>query len=154
MTQGDSVEIVIERMFDAPRDLVWKAWTDPEHVAQWWGPRGMSARVDELDLRPGGTWRYALLGPNGYEMPQSGVFREVVPPELIVTTAEFEVGMDAPQRMVLAYRFEDLGDKTKLTMTITHASADERREHEAMGVVEGWNSNFDSLVDYIPTLVA
>ena len=154
MTEEDSADIVIERVFDAPRELVWKAWTDPEHVARWWGPHGMTTRVNELDLRPGGSWRYVMLGPDGFEMPQRGVFSEVVPPELIATSAEFEVGMDAPHRMTLRYQFDDLGDKTKMTMTITHASADERREHEAMGVVEGWNANFDSLVEYVPALVA
>ncbi len=154
MTQDNSVEIVIERTFDAPRDLVWKCWTDPEHVAKWWGPHGMKTRVDELDLRPGGSWRFVMLGPDGSEMPQRGVFSEIIEPETIATSAEFEVGTDAPHRMKLRYTFDDLGDKTKMTMIITHASAEERREHEAMGVVEGWNANFDSFDEYLPALVA
>ena len=152
MTQGSSTEIVIERVFDAPRELVWKAWTDPEHVAKWWGPHGMTTRVEELDLRPGGTWRYVMLAPNGSEFPQKGVFREIVPPEMIVTSAEFEVGGDVPQKVVLTWRFDDLGDKTKLTMRQT--SADEYSEQEQMGIIGGWNSNFDCLDDYLPTLAA
>ena len=154
MTQDDSADMVIERVFEAPRELVWKMWTDPEHVAKWWGPRGMNTRVDELDLRVGGNWRYALLMPDGSEMPQRGTFREIVAPERLVMSAAFDHGGESPHEMVITYEFEDLGDKTKMTMTITLASAEERREHEAMGVAEGWNSNFDSLVDYLPALVA
>ena len=152
MTQGSSTEIVIERVFDAPRALVWKAWTDPEHVARWWGPHGMTTRVDELDLRPGGSWRYVMVAPDGSEYPQEGVFREIVPPETIVTSAEFAVGADAPHQVVLTYRFDDLGDKTKLTMRSGMYLPMSKQEQ--IGVVEGWNSNFDCLDDYLPTLVS
>ncbi len=154
MTQANSKEIVIERVFDAPRELVWKAWTDPEHVAQWWGPHGMKTRVDELDLRPGGSWRYVMLGPNGTEYPQSGVFKEIVPPETIVMTAEFPYAPDEAAEVVLTYHFDDLGDKTKLTMRIAHPSVEERRKQAAMGVVEGWNANFDSLDAHLATLAS
>ena len=153
MTQADSVEIVIERVFDAPRELVWKAWTDPEHVAQWWGPHGMKTRVDELDLRVGGDWRYVMLGPDGSEYPQRGTFREIDPPETIVTSAVFEVGSEAPQRQVLTYRFDDLGEKTKLTMRIEHESAELRREQEAFEI-EGWSSNFDCLDEHLAALAS
>ena len=153
MTQADSKEIVIERVFDAPRELVWKAWTDPEHVAQWWGPHGMKTRVDELDLRVGGGWRYVMLGPDGSEYPQSGTFREIVPPEKIVTSAVFEVGSNAPQKQVLTYRFDDLGDKTKLTMVIEHETAELRREQEAFEI-EGWSSNFDCLDEHLAALAS
>ncbi len=151
MTQAGSTEIVIEHVFDAPRELVWKAWTDPEHVAKWWGPHGMTTRVEELDLRPGGTWRYVMLAPDGSEYPQKGVFSEIVPPEIIVTSAEFEVGEDAPHKVVLTYRFDDLGDKTKLTMRSGMYLPMSKQEQT--GVIEGWNSNFDCLDDYLATLV-
>ena len=151
MTQADSTEILIEHVFDAPRELVWKAWTDPEHVAKWWGPHGMTTRVDELDLRPGGRWRYVMMAPDGSEYPQKGVFREIVPPETIVTSAEFEVGAEGPHKVILTYRFDDLGDKTKLTMRSGMYLP--MSEQEQMGVIEGWNSNFDSLDDYLATLV-
>ena len=154
MTQGDSVELVIERVFDAPREMVWRAWTEPEHIVQWWGPRGCTTRVEEFDFRPGGAWRYVMLTPDGSEMPQSGVFREIVARETIVTSAEFGVGADLTQEVVLTWRFEDLEEKTKLAMRITHPSAEIRRQHEEMGVLMGWNSNFDSLDDYIPALAA
>ena len=95
-----------------------------------------------------------MQGPDGTEMPQQGVFNEIQEPELIATSAEFEVGAPSPHRMKLTYRFEDQGDKTKFTMIITHATVEMRREHQAMGVVEGWNLNWDSLDAYIPTLVS
>ena len=153
MTQADSLDLVIERVFDAPRELVWKAWTDPEHVAQWWGPHGMKTRVDELDLRVGGNWRYVMTGPDGGEYPQQGTFREIVPPEKIVTSAVFEVGSDAPQRQVLTYRFDDLGDKTKLTMHIEHETAEQLRTQAAFEL-EGWSSNFDCLDEHLAVLAA
>jgi uncharacterized protein YndB with AHSA1/START domain len=150
MTEEDSREIVIERVFDAPRDLVWKMWTDPEHVAAWWGPHGMKTRVDELDLRPGGKWRYVMLAPDGSEYPQGGTFSEVVPPEKLVMSAAFEYGGGASYEAILTYEFEDLGDKTKLIMRSTYLSDFGPRE----GVIAGWNSNFDSLVAYLPSVVS
>jgi uncharacterized protein YndB with AHSA1/START domain len=154
MTQEVNVEIVIERVFDAPRELVWKAWTEAEHVAQWWGPQGMTTRVDELDLRPGGNWRYVMLRPDGSEYPQRGTFREIVAPEKIVTRAEFEVGEDHTHSAIMTYRFDELGDKTKLTMLHEQTMAEDPGDDWKRGVMGGWNSNFDSLVDYLPTLVS
>lgn len=151
-------EIVITRVFDAPRELVFKAWTEPEHVAQWWGPKGFTTKVIALDLRPGGESRYVMIGPDGTEYPGKGVFREIVPPERIVTTDEFDEGFeqvtdaDLPQGMVMTVLFEELDGKTKLTLRIVHASADDRRKHEEMGVVAGWNSSFDCLDEYLVTL--
>ncbi len=152
MTQGGKTEIVIERIFDAPRDLVWKVWTDPEHVAKWWGPQGMTTRVDELDFQVGGNWVYVMVGPDGGEYPQRGTFTEIVPPEKIVTSAEFEHGGPEPSRVTMTYTFEDMGDKTKMTMTHLEMGV-EYTEEMRMGVMGGWNSNFDSLVDYLPSLL-
>src|SRR5262245_47165811 len=94
-------EIVITREFDAPRELVWKAWTEPARIAQWWGPRGFTTTVTAMDLRVGGRWRYVMHGPDGAQYPVCGVFREVVPPERIVTTDEFDEGWQPPQPMDL-----------------------------------------------------
>ncbi|MEH2450814.1 SRPBCC domain-containing protein [Nostoc sp.] len=144
-------EIVITRVFNAPRELVFKASTDPKHVVQWWGPKGFTTRVTELDLRPGGKWRYVMIGPDGTEYPAKGVFREIVPLERIVTSDEFDEGfekvmnVDLPRGMVTTAVFEDLGTNTKLTLRIMHESTEDRRKHEEMGVIEGWNSSFDCL---------
>ncbi|WP_199329131.1 SRPBCC domain-containing protein [Coleofasciculus sp. FACHB-1120] len=148
-------EIVITRVFNAPRELVFKAWTDPEHVAQWWGPKGFTTKVTELDLRPGGKSRYVMIGPDGTEYPGKGVFREIVPLERIVTTDEFDEGFekvvnaDLPKGMVMTVLFEDMDGKTKLTLRIVHESAEDRRKHEEMGVIGGWNSSFDCLDEFL-----
>ena len=148
-------EIVITRVFDAPRELVWKVWTEAEHVSQWWGPLGFTTRVTELDLRPGGRWRYVMIGPDGTEYPSKGVFREVIPLERIVTSNEFDEGFahpvatDLPSGIVVICLFEDLVGKTKLTLRIMHPSAEDRRKHEDMGVVPGWNSSLDCLEEYL-----
>ena len=146
--EATSRELVITRVLNAPRTLVWQAWTDPAHLAQWWGPRGFAAKVPELDLRPGGRWRYIMVGPDGAEYPSMGVFREVVPFERIVTTDEFDMdaeypvaAADLPRGLVVTYLFEDVGDKTRLTIRTIYATAEDRRKHVAMGVVAGWNSS-------------
>lgn len=151
-------EIVITRVFNAPRDLVWKVWTDPNHVAQWWGPQGFTTRVMELDLRPGGQSRYVMIDPDGTEYPVKGVFQEVVPLERIVTTDEFDEGFeqvvnaDLPQGIVMTVLFEEIEDKTQVTLRIVHPTVEDRRKHEEMGVVGGWNSTLDCLDEYLATL--
>src|SRR4051794_12623895 len=77
-------EIVATRVFDAPRELVFKAWTDPEHLAQWWGPTGFTNTFHEFDLRPGGVWRFVMHGPDGVDYKNENVFVEIVKPERIV----------------------------------------------------------------------
>jgi uncharacterized protein YndB with AHSA1/START domain len=161
MAQSESQSdraIVITRTFNAPRELVFKVWTEPQHITQWWGPKGFTTRVTELDFRSGGQWRYVMLGPDGTEYPVKGVFREIVAPERIVTSDEFDEGFEAvinadlPQGIVVTATFEALGNQTKLTLLILHATADDRRKHEEMGVVAGWNSTFDCMDEYLATL--
>ncbi|MDV2997077.1 MAG: hypothetical protein N4J56_006782 [Chroococcidiopsis sp. SAG 2025] len=153
-------EIVITCVFNAPRELVFKVWTQPKHIEQWWGLKGFTTRVDEMDFRPGGTWRYVMCGPDGTEYPVKGVFREVVPPERIVTSDEFDQGFervieaDLPSGTIVATTiFEDLGDKTRLILRIMHPTAEDRRKHEEMGVVAGWNSSLECLDEYLAKMV-
>jgi uncharacterized protein YndB with AHSA1/START domain/ketosteroid isomerase-like protein len=151
-------EIVITRVFDAPRELVWNVWTDPAHIAQWWGPRGFTTTVTAMDLRPGGKWRYVMHGPDGNDYPVNGVFSEVVPYERIVTTDEFDDGwkppqpIDLPKGIVATALFEDHGKQTKLTLIVSHATVEDRKKHEAMGVVGGWNSSLDCMADHLAAL--
>ncbi|BAY24030.1 hypothetical protein NIES2100_38230 [Calothrix sp. NIES-2100] len=148
-------EIIITRVFNAPRELVFKAWTEPKHIAQWWGPKGFTTHVTEMDFRPGGQWRYVMISPDGTEYPVKGVFHEIVPPERIVASDEFDEGFeqvinaDLPQGIVTTAIFEDVNGKTKLTLQILHASESDRRKHEEMGVVAGWNSSFDCLDEFL-----
>lgn len=148
-------ELVISRVFDATREKVWAAWTVPEEVTQWWGPWGFSTSARELDLRAGGRWRYVMRGSDGTEYPVQGVFREVVPIDRIVTSDEIGTGqenVDDPERpgpVMITCAFDDLGSQTRLTLRISHETAEDRRKHEAMGVVDGWNSSLDCLAEYL-----
>jgi uncharacterized protein YndB with AHSA1/START domain len=160
--------ITIERVFDAPRERVWKAWTDPDLVKKWWGPEGFSAPSIKLDFREGGKYTYAMHGPEGSEwdrdMYSSGVFNEIVPNEKIVTTDYFsdaEGNMikpsaegqdeDFPTEMTVTITFEDTDDgKTKLT--IFYPKAENEAQFEAMlksGMKEGWGSSLDKLAEAI-----
>lgn len=156
--QSSDRDIVIERIFDAPRELVWQVWTDPQHVARWFGPRGFTTRVEELDLRVGGRSSYVMVGPDGKEYPGKGVFKEIVPMERIVTTDEFgedfdAQGVDLPQGIMLTVEFADHGKKqTKLTLTIEHPTPEDKAKHEDMGVVGGWGSSFDCMDDHLSHL--
>lgn len=151
-------EIVITRHFDAPRERVWRAWTEPVHIARWFGPRGFSTRVDEQDFHPGGRWRYVMTGPDGTEYPCCGVFREIVPQQLIVSTDEFDenyvksTDMDLPQGMVVHEVFETEGRGTRVILRICHPTLEDRRKHEAMGVVPGWGSTLDCLAEHLATM--
>lgn len=157
-------EIVIARVFDAPRGRVWTAWTDPEHVAQWFGPQGFTTRVDELDLRPGGGFRYVLIDSDGTEYPSKGVYREIVPGERVVADDGFDeedeeikraIPADRmPRGMVATTTFEDADGKTRLAVRIAHATAEDRRKHEQMGVVAGWNSTLDCLEEHLAKMAS
>lgn len=157
-------EIIIERIFDAPRDRVWRAWTDPEEIKKWWGPEGFSAPSIEIDFKVGGKYIYAMQGPKGSQwdrvMYTAGVFKEIVPKEKIVSTDYFsdEQGnkispsqegqaADFPTEMTATILFEDLGEnRTKLT--IIYPKAENEAQYEAMlksGMNEGWSSSLNKL---------
>lgn len=149
--------ITITREFDAPRDLVWTAWTEPEHIAQWFGPEGFSTRVDEYELKTGGRFKYVMVGPDGKEYPGVSVFKEVSPKDRIVATDDFgdgykEKNPDVPSGMIVTETFEDLDTRTKVTISIDHASAEDKRKHEEMGVVAGWGSTLDKLEKHLAGL--
>src|SRR5690349_8177887 len=112
-------EIFAERIFDAPRKLVWKAWTEPERLAQWWGPRNWKTTIKEFDLRPGGAFFYVMNGPDGMEAWSRSVYQEIVPPERLVyrdTLADRE-GNSIPgmPRMTITTEFTEHDGKTTVT---------------------------------------
>jgi uncharacterized protein YndB with AHSA1/START domain len=144
-------EATITRTFDAPRELVFKAWTDPQHVAQWWGPKYFSNTVCELDARPGGAIRIHMRGPDGTVYPMKGVFREVVPPErLVFTSSTFENEEGNPQlEATHTVTFEDQGGKTKLTLHAVITKAGPGTEMALSGMEVGWNQSFDKLAELL-----
>jgi uncharacterized protein YndB with AHSA1/START domain len=136
-------EIRVERVFDAPRERVFAAYTDPELIPQWWGPRGTTTVVAELDARAGGRWRFVGRGPDGREDAFRGVFREVTAPERIVQTFEWE-GMPGHVSVDTA-TFEDLGDRTRVVSTTVFHAPEERDGMLEAGMERGMNETFERL---------
>ena len=140
-------EIVITRMFDAPRELVFKAYTDPALIPKWWGS---PTRVDKMDVSPGGVWRFVNRGQDGNEYAFNGVFREIVPPERLVQTFEFE---GAPGHgLVQTMTFEDQGGKTKLTITALFQSVEDRDGMLKTGMERGAVEGLDRLAELLENL--
>jgi uncharacterized protein YndB with AHSA1/START domain len=149
-------ELHIMRVFDAPRELVWKVWTDPEHMKHWSGPRQFEARNIESDPRPGGKWRLCLHS-DGFDIGdgqlrkldlcQGGVIREVVEPERLVYTSKWEEnpGLSENVETVITVTFEENEGKT----TMNFRQAFFVTEQDRNGHTRGWNSSFDKLEDYL-----
>jgi uncharacterized protein YndB with AHSA1/START domain len=145
--------LTITRYLNAPRDVVFKAWTDPAQLAQWWSPHGFTRSVDELDARPGGLMRGAMRGPDGAVYPDTGMFHEIVPPERLVFTS---VGIaDEAGRPLLEVRntvtFADLGGRTKLTLQAVVVTAAPAVAGALAGMAEGWSQSLDKLAEYLAT---
>ncbi len=128
-------EVVFTRVFDAPRELVWKACTDPKLIPQWWGPHGYTTTVETMDVRPGGAWRYIQRGPGGGESAFRGVYKTVMPPERLVYTFEWE-GM-LGHTMLETATFEEQDDTTKMTVTDEFQTVGDRDEALLTGMEVG-----------------
>src|SRR5712671_6595615 len=113
-------EIVITRVFDAPRELVFQMWTDPEHVAKWWGPKGFTSTIYELDVKEGGVWRFVMHGPDGTDYKNLVIYDEIVKPERLVYSH-----VSGP-RFQMTLTFAERGGKTELTARMIFESAAER----------------------------
>ena len=143
-------ELVIRRTFDAPRELVWKAWTDPKHVVNWWGPNGFTNTIHEMDVRPGGVWRLTMHGPDGTNWPNKITFLEVVPPARLV----YDHGDDIPGGEAGTFRvtatFDEQNGKTACTFRMLFKTAAERkRVVDEFGATEGANQTFARLAEYL-----
>jgi uncharacterized protein YndB with AHSA1/START domain len=135
-------EIVATRVFDAPRDLVFKMWTDREHVARWWGPKGFTNTIYEMDVSPGGVWRFVMHGPDGVDYQNKVVYIEIVKPERLVYSH-----VSAPQ-FQMTVTFEEQGAKTKVTARMLFESATLRNNVvKQFGAVEGLNQTLERLGD-------
>jgi uncharacterized protein YndB with AHSA1/START domain len=140
-------EIVSERIFDAPRERVFAAYTNPELIPEWWGPRRMTTIVDQMDVRAGGAWRFIAREPNGEEIGFRGIYREVTPPEEIVQTFEWE-GMPG-HVIVETATFEDLGGRTKVTTTSLFHTTEERDGMLASGMERGLTETHDRMAELL-----
>jgi uncharacterized protein YndB with AHSA1/START domain len=145
-------ELVITRVFDAPRELVFKLWTDPKHVAQWWGPKGFTLTVHEMDVRPGGVWRFIMHGPDGVDYKNRIIFSEVVKPERLVYSHSGDEEDDSGEFQGTV-TFDDLGGKTRLTLRMLFATAAERDKNVVeFGAIEGGNQTLDRFQDFLATM--
>ena len=141
--------LVIERTFDAPRAVVFKAWTDPERMVRWFGPRGFTSTILKADFRPGGDYRFHMRGPDGVDHWLQGVVREVVEPQRLVSTyawADADGNATRPETL-LTVTFEEEGERTKLTLhQAVFESVSARDLHNG-----GWSSSFERLAEYLAT---
>lgn len=152
-------QLILKRWFAAPRALVFRAWTDPAMMAEWWGPRGFSTTV-EADARPGGNYAITMQGPDGTRYPMHGQFLEIVPDERVVMLDMFEehppewfaelirlrgTDTDCPTQMRLIVTFADERGGTLLTMVAEFASDLDRDAFAALGMAEGMGESFDRL---------
>ncbi|MGA7732396.1 MAG: SRPBCC family protein [Chloroflexia bacterium] len=148
---SDTRELVITRIIDAPRELVFKAWTDPKHMAQWWGPRHFTNPVCEMDVRPGGALLIHMQGPDGVVYPMKGVFHEVVEPERLViseSALEEEEG-NALLEILTTVIFAEHEGKTKLTVRAAVTRAAPGSEGALAGMEEGWSQSLDKLAELL-----
>lgn len=149
-------ELVIIRIFDAPRELVWKAWTEPERLMRWWGPKGFTAPVCKNDLRVGGAYLYCMRSPEGQEFWSTGVYREIVAPSLLVCTDSFAdekgnvvpathygLGPDFPLELQVTVTLAEDAGKTR--MTLCHVGIPPGEMSEMCKA--GWSESFDKLAE-------
>jgi uncharacterized protein YndB with AHSA1/START domain len=145
-------EIVTSRVFDAPREVVFNAWIDPEQVAQWWGPRGFTNTILEMDVRPGGVWRFIMHGPDGVDYPNKIVFIETVAPVRLVYTHSDD-GESPSNPFHVTVTFEEQGGKTRLTMRAVFMTAEERdKVITEFGALEGAVQHLDCLEEHLAAM--
>ena len=145
-TEKPKHDLVLTRIFDAPRSLVWKAWTDPKHVAQWWGPQGFTNPVCELDVRPGGAIRIDMRAPDGTVYPMTGIYREIVKPDRLVFTSYALDAADKPMFEVLnTVMFAEQDGKTTLTVQARVINKTTVAERYLAGMEQGWTQSLERL---------
>lgn len=147
-------EIVMSRVFHAPRDLVWRAWTEPQHVARWWGPRGFRTETKQMDLRVGGVWQHVMVGPDGARYPNKSIFKDIVPQERVVYShgGGREDGPGATFTATWTFEVVD-ATRTRLTGRLTFPDAAARDfVAKEFGAVEGGQQTLERLSEYLPGL--
>jgi len=161
--QAPPTEFIITRTFDAPCELVWKAWTEPDRMRQWWGPKGFTVTACKMDLRPGGSLHYGLRSPDGHEMWGRFVYREIVAPERIVVDSSFSdadggltrhpLAETWPLEMLSTFEFADEGDRATLTVRWLplHPTDAEQATFDGAhdGMRQGWTGTMDQLAEYL-----
>ena len=138
--------LTIKKVFDAPIDIVWAAWTNPDHIINWWAPQEMKIEVVEHDFKIGGIWKYSMPMPDGNLFISEGKYLKIEPHKKIVTTANFRPMTENVEMHVL---FEADGDKTNFTFSVVHETEEYCKQQEEMGFYNGWGSAFDRLDEHL-----
>jgi uncharacterized protein YndB with AHSA1/START domain len=148
------LDLVLERVVDVPRELVWAAWTKPEHIVHWFAPKPWTTTHCEIDLRPGGIISFTMRSPEGKDFPSTGCILEVVPQERLVWTDALLPGYRPSEKpfFTAVIALEKQGKGTRYTATAIHRDAAGRKQHEEMGFHEGWGQCLDQLVAYSKTM--
>jgi uncharacterized protein YndB with AHSA1/START domain len=151
MTSAADREIVLSRVFDAPRELVWEAWTDPEHVVYWWGPNGFTTTIETMDVRPGGVWKHVMHGPDGTDYPNKSVFTEVVKPERIAYSHGGGRKGAPGARFEATWTFEALDrGTTRVTIRMVFPTVEGRdRVVREYGAIEGGKQTLERLAEHL-----
>ena len=141
--------LTLKRTFNVPVKLVWEAWTRPDHIAQWWGPKGMKTKIVEHDFKVGGKWKYAMAMPDGSEFISDGVYSVIIALQKIFSSANFKPMTEGVEIQAL---FEANGEKTNFTFNVVHPTEEYCKQQEKMGGMKGWGSVFDRLESFVATL--
>jgi uncharacterized protein YndB with AHSA1/START domain len=147
-------ELMLTRLINAPREKVYRAWTDPELLKQWFAPLPYTTPVVELDVRPGGSALFVMRGPDGKDLPNRGVYLEVVPNQRLVSTDAYVKAWEPSEKpfMTLILTFEDEGGRTRYTARVRHWTVADRETHEKMGFHQGWGICTDQLTALVAKL--
>ncbi len=141
--------LTIERLLDAPIKLVWEAWTLPEHIANWWSPPGMEAKIIEHNFKVGGKWEYSMEMPDGKVFIADGEYLEISEPNKIVTSANFKPMTEGVELHIL---LAESGDQTVFTFNVVHPTEEYCKQQEEMGFMNGWGSVFNQLEELLKKL--
>jgi uncharacterized protein YndB with AHSA1/START domain len=149
-----NLDLVLQREIDVPPDLVWAAWTQPEHLVKWFAPAPWTVTECEVDLRPGGMFRFVMRSPEGQEFPNVGCFLEIVPNERLVWTDALLPGYrpSAEPFFTAVVTLEPRGNGTLYTALAIHGDEATRKKHEEMGFHEGWGTVLEQMVAHVKTM--
>lgn len=149
---NEGQELVLTRVFDAPRELVFKVWTDPKHVARWWGPHRFTNPLCELDLRPGGAILIHMRGPDGTIYPMTGVYQEIVRPErLVFTSAALDSDGNPMFEILTTVTLAEEGGKTKQILRARVIKKTAQAAPYLAGMEAGWTQSLERLAAYVST---
>ena len=142
-------ELVFTRTYDAPRELVFCAWTDPQHIGKWWGPKGFTTTTNVMEVKVGGTWDYVMHGPDGTDYPNKSVYTEIERPERLAFSNVGGRADDPHLTCQMCITFEETRGKTKLTLRMIFPSADAAGRAKELGAEDGGNESLDRLASFM-----